>query len=161
MLVVVPAAVPLVRANKANKSRLHAPTFLTTRRYSGGHPAVNGERRQALSNRLGAILSHVHQRSGPVRRTPREALLTARRPELQLRVDHLREVAQGRDEIRTECAGTIAGSWFGSGVWRGEELIAAGLLMLAGPVDLDELDQWMRVGWERRRGTDVPYGPIC
>jgi hypothetical protein len=46
-----------------------------------------------------------------------------------------------------------------SGVRRGEELIAAGLLMLAGPIDLDELDQWMRVGWERRRGTDVPYGP--
>jgi hypothetical protein len=33
----------------------------------------------------------------------------------------------------TECAGTIAGGWFASGVRRGEELIAAGLLMLAGP----------------------------
>jgi hypothetical protein len=87
-----------------------------------------------------------------------EALLTARRPELQPLIDHLREVAQGRDDIRTECAGTLAGSWFASGVRRGEELIAAGLLMLAGPVDLDELDQWMRVGWERHRGTDVPYG---
>jgi hypothetical protein len=52
-------------------------------------------------------------------------------------------VAQGRDDIRTECAGVIAGSWFASGVRRGEELIAAGLLMLAGPIDLDELDQWM------------------
>jgi hypothetical protein len=30
---------------------------------------------------------------------------------------------------------------------RGEELIAAGLLMLAGHVDLDELDRWMRIGW--------------
>src|SRR5215203_5783189 len=39
----------------------------------------------------------------------------------------------------------------------GEELIAAGLLMLAGHVDLDELDQWMRIGWERRRGASVPY----
>jgi hypothetical protein len=75
-----------------------------------------------------------------------EALLTARQPELQPLIDHLREVAQGRDDIRTECAGTIAGGWFASGVRRGEELIAAGLLMLAGPVDLDELDQWMRVG---------------
>jgi hypothetical protein len=62
-------------------------------------------------------------------------------------------VAQGRDDIRTECAGVIAGSWFASGVRRGEELIAAGLLMLAGPVDLDELDRWLRVGWERRRGA--------
>ena len=41
-----------------------------------------------------------------------EALLTARRPELQPLIDHLREMAQGRDDIRTECAGIIAGSWF-------------------------------------------------
>jgi hypothetical protein len=34
-----------------------------------------------------------------------EALLTARRPELRPLIDHLREVAQGRDDIRTECAG--------------------------------------------------------
>jgi hypothetical protein len=87
-----------------------------------------------------------------------EALLTARRPELQPLIDHLREIAQGRDDIRTECAGIIAGAWFSSPVRRGEELNAAGLLMLAGHADLDELDQWMRVGWERRRGTDVPYG---
>jgi hypothetical protein len=40
---------------------------------------------------------------------------------------------------------------------RGEELIAAGLLMLAGHTDLDELDSWLRVGWERRRGASVPY----
>jgi hypothetical protein len=41
-----------------------------------------------------------------------EALLIARRPELQPLIDHFREVAQGRDDIRTECAGIIAGSWF-------------------------------------------------
>ena len=63
-----------------------------------------------------------------------EALLTARRPELQPPIDHLREAAQGRDDLRTEVAGIIAGSWFASGVRRGEELIAAGLLMLAGPI---------------------------
>ncbi len=85
-----------------------------------------------------------------------EALLTAQRPELQPLIDHLREVAQGRDDIRTECAGVIAGSWF-AGARRGEELVAAGLLMLAGPVDLDELDRWVRVGWERRRGASEPY----
>jgi hypothetical protein len=88
-----------------------------------------------------------------------EALLTARRPELRPLIDHLREVAQGRDDIRTECAGILAGSWFSSTARRGEELMAAGLLMLAGPVDLDELDRWMRTGWERRRGADIPYGP--
>jgi hypothetical protein len=73
-------------------------------------------------------------------------------------IDHVREVAQRRDDIRVECAGTIAGSWFGASR-RGEELIAAGLLMLAGPVDLDELDRWIRICWERRRGSIVPYGP--
>jgi hypothetical protein len=82
-----------------------------------------------------------------------EALLTAKRPELQPLIDHLREAAQGRDDIRTECAGIIAGSWFAGIGKRGEELIAAGLLMLAGPVDLDELDRWVRVGWERRPGV--------
>ena len=87
-----------------------------------------------------------------------EALLTARRPELQPLIDHLRDVAQDRDDIRTECAGIIAGAWFSSPVRRGEELIAAGLLMLAGHVDLDELDNWVRVGWERCRGATVPYG---
>jgi hypothetical protein len=41
-------------------------------------------------------------------------------------IDHLREVAEARDDIRIECAGTIARSWIASGVRRGEELIAAG-----------------------------------
>lgn len=60
-----------------------------------------------------------------------EALLTARRPELQPLIDHLREVAQGRDDLRIQCAGTIAGSSFSSTARRGVELIAAaGLLML-------------------------------
>jgi hypothetical protein len=36
--------------------------------------------------------------------------------------------------------------------------LAAGLLKLAGHVDLDELDRWMRIGWERRRGADIQYG---
>jgi hypothetical protein len=41
-----------------------------------------------------------------------EAPLTAKRPELQPLIDHLREAAQGRDDIRVECAGILAGSWF-------------------------------------------------
>jgi hypothetical protein len=36
-------------------------------------------------------------------------------------------------------------------------VIAAGLLMLAGPVDLDELDKWIRVGWERRIGATSEF----
>src|SRR4029453_11556781 len=75
-----------------------------------------------------------------------EALLTAGRPELQPLIDHLREVAQGRDDIRTECAGIIAGWVFAGSARRGEDLIAAGPLLLAGRVDLDELDRWVRIG---------------
>jgi hypothetical protein len=86
-----------------------------------------------------------------------EALLTAKRAELQPLIDHLRDVAQSRDDIRTECAGVMAGAWLGAIGRRGEDLIAAGLLMLAGPVDQQELDEWVRVGWERRRGAAVPY----
>jgi hypothetical protein len=67
-------------------------------------------------------------------------------------------VAQGRDDIRTECARVIAGWWFAGVARQGEELVAAGFLMHAGFVDLDELDKWVRVGWERRRGSTVPYG---
>jgi hypothetical protein len=63
-------------------------------------------------------------------------VLAARRPELQPLIDHLREVVQGRDDLRTEVAGVIAGSWFAGGGRRGEDLIAAGLLMLAGPLIL-------------------------
>ena len=48
-------------------------------------------------------------------------------------------------------------SWLAKPARRGEDLIAAGLLMLAGHVDLDELDHWIRVGWERQRGASVPY----
>jgi len=81
----------------------------------------------------------------------------AKRPELQPLIDHLSEVAQGRDDIRTECAGVIAGAWLGAIGRGGEDLIAAGLLMLAGPVDQQKLDEWIRVGWERRRGSSVPY----
>jgi hypothetical protein len=64
---------------------------------------------------------------------------------------------RGRDDIRVECAGVIGGSSFAGAARRGEDLIAAGLLMLAGPVDLEELNQWIRIGWERRRGASNPY----
>jgi hypothetical protein len=99
-----------------------------------------------------SILRCVHQRSNLSSELDGEALLAAKRPELQPLIDHLREVAQGSDDVRVECAGIIAGAWFAGVGKRGEELIAAGLLMLAGHVDLDELDRWIRIGWERRRG---------
>ena len=76
-----------------------------------------------------------------------EALLRAQRPELKPLMADLREIAAGCDDIRVECAGTIAGSWFASpGTEYGHELIAAGLLPVAGPVDRDLLKQWVRTG---------------
>jgi hypothetical protein len=81
----------------------------------------------------------------------REALVCRQAARASTLIDQLDEQAQGRDDIRTECAGVIAGSWFGKSARRGEDLIAAGLLMLTGHVDLDQLDHWVRVGWERRR----------
>jgi hypothetical protein len=36
----------------------------------------------------------------------------AKPPQLQPVIDHLRDVAQGRDDIRTECSGVMAGAWF-------------------------------------------------
>src|SRR5215211_1695888 len=89
-----------------------------------------------------------------------EALLRARRPELDPLITELRELAAGRDDIRTECAGTIAGSWFASpGTAYGHELIAAGPLLVAGPVDRNLLLRWLRIGYERRQGNWLSYGP--
>src|SRR5918993_682552 len=89
-----------------------------------------------------------------------EALLRAKRPELKPLTAELRELAAGRDDIRAECAGTIAGSWFASpGTHHGHELVAAGLLIMSGPVDRDLLRQWLRTGYERGKGTWLGYGP--
>ena len=57
-----------------------------------------------------------------------EALLTAIQPDLPPLIEHLGVVAQGRDDLRTECAGIIAGSWIAGAGRRGEELIACGLV---------------------------------
>jgi hypothetical protein len=57
-----------------------------------------------------------------------EALLMARGPELQPLIDHLREQAQGRDDITSNDPSTFdRGSWFAKLARRGEDLIAAGL----------------------------------
>jgi len=69
-----------------------------------------------------------------------EALLRAKRPEIAPLIAELRELIDGRDDIRVECAGIIAGAWFASpGMAQGHQLIAADLLLLAGPPDTDLL----------------------
>jgi len=89
-----------------------------------------------------------------------EALRRADRPEIRTLVAELAEIAQGRHDIRTECAGTIAGWWFASPATAfGSELIAAGLLLMAGPVDGDEIIEQVRVGFQRRRQSPAGYDP--
>jgi hypothetical protein len=70
-------------------------------------------------------------------------------------IAELREMAAGRDDILAEAAGIEVGSWF---AWPshhvGHELIAAGMLIMAGghdgkPFDFDELERSTRVGYER------------
>jgi len=89
-----------------------------------------------------------------------EALRRADRPEIAALVAELAEIAQGRDDIRTECAGTMAGAWFASpATVYAEELIAAGLLLLAGPVDGDQITERVREGFQRRRQASGSYDP--
>jgi hypothetical protein len=71
----------------------------------------------------------------------------------------LRELSHGRHDIRTECAGTIAGGWFARPVIMGEDLIAAGLLINAGPTDMDLLRRWLTIGFARRGGMLLTSDP--
>jgi hypothetical protein len=70
-------------------------------------------------------------------------------------IEELRQIADGRNDILAEAAGITAGSWY---AWPsthiGHELVAAGMLIMAGngrglPFDYDELERWTRVGFER------------
>ena len=77
-------------------------------------------------------------------------------------IEELRQIADGRNDILAEAAGITAGFWY---AWPsthiGHELVAAGMLILAGngrgmPFDYDELERWTRVGFER--GTRSRHG---
>jgi hypothetical protein len=79
----------------------------------------------------------------------------AERRNLANSIDELREIAGGRDDILTEAAGIEAGLWYASpATHAGYELVAAGMLIMAGghdgkPLDYDALERWTRVGYER------------
>jgi hypothetical protein len=79
----------------------------------------------------------------------------AERRNLDESIEELRQIADGRNDILAEAAGLEAGYWY---AWPsthiGHELIAAGMLIMAGggrgfPLDYDELERWTRVGYER------------
>jgi hypothetical protein len=70
-------------------------------------------------------------------------------------IAELREIAKGRDDILAQAAGIQAGAWYAwPATHAGYELVAAGMLIMAGghegkPLDYDELERWTRVGYER------------
>ena len=69
-------------------------------------------------------------------------------------------VVEGNDELRVKTAGEIAGYWMANPAsHQGHELIAAGLLLLAGYVDGDQLLEAVRAGYERGRGSMQGYDP--
>ena len=56
--------------------------------------------------------------------------------------------------------GSLAGDWWAApGLHLGHELIAAALLILAGVTDRDQLEQAVRVGYERGGGSLQGYDP--
>jgi hypothetical protein len=79
----------------------------------------------------------------------------AERRNLDDSIAELSEIAGGRDDILAEAAGITAGSWYAwPSTHAGYELVAAGMLIMAGghegkPLDFEALERWTRVGFER------------
>jgi hypothetical protein len=79
----------------------------------------------------------------------------AERRNLDDAITELRDIADGHDEVIAEAAGITAGSWY---AWPsthvGHELVAAGMLIMAGghdgkPLDFEALERWTRIGFGR------------
>jgi hypothetical protein len=86
---------------------------------------------------------------------------SAERHETEEAVTSVRQAAAVCN-VSPEAAGIIAGFWYASPATHvGHELIAAGMMILAGggrgvPLDYGELERWTRVGYER--GTAMRPG---
>lgn len=88
------------------------------------------------------------------------ALLLAQDERLQPLLEQLAQAAGDRDDLRAQEAGILAGTWYAApGLHLGHELIAAGLLILAGVTDRDQLEAAVRAGYERGRGSVQCYDP--
>ena len=89
-----------------------------------------------------------------------EALLAAQDERWQPLLERLAMAAEGRDDLRAEVAGQLAGTWFAQPDARiGHELIAAGLLILAGVTDRGAVAEAVRVGYERGKVSLQGYDP--
>jgi hypothetical protein len=79
----------------------------------------------------------------------------AEKRDLAESIAELRQLADGHDEVLAEAAGISAGAWYAWPATRpGFELVAAGMLIMAGghdskPFDFEALERWTRVGYER------------
>jgi hypothetical protein len=84
-----------------------------------------------------------------------QALLLGQRSEAKALAAELRALSDGYPNgaaLRAENAGLLAGGWFAyPGTRMGHELIAAGLLITAGPIDSEELISWLAEGQRRAR----------
>ena len=124
-------------------------------KYARGAHARDPDSRPSLEHSFD-MLEHVHSRPAPLRALHGTAMRYAvERRNLDESIEELRDIADGRNDILAQAAGITAGSWY---AWPsthiGHELIAAGMLILAGggrglPLDYDELERWTRVGFER------------
>jgi hypothetical protein len=100
-------------------------------------------------------LEYEHQGSVALQRHGTAMRYAAERRSLDESIEELREIADGRNDILAEAAGLEAGGWYAwPSTHAGYELVAAGMLIMAGggngkPLDYDELERWTRVGYER------------
>jgi hypothetical protein len=89
-----------------------------------------------------------------------EAVLAAQDERWQPLVDRLAAAAESGDGLRAEVAGQLAETWFTQPDARiGHELIAAGLLILAGVTDRGAVTEAVRVGYVRGKGARHGYEP--
>ena len=97
-------------------------------------------------------MAHVHKRSSTIGRPPRRGAPRGSRHRHAACARPPGGLANGHDDARLATAGRIAGAWFGAmDSDAGDELIAAGLLILAGPFDGDRLTAGVRRGLNERR----------
>ena len=78
-------------------------------------------------------------------------------------IEELRRLAAGRNDLLAQEAGLTAGAWLAAPAMHvGHELLAAGLLILAGDgLDYIELERWVRLGLERGEAARRPvYGSL-
>lgn len=65
-------------------------------------------------------------------------------------------LAEGRYDLVAQEAGLMAGYWSATASRQPPvELLAAGLLLVSGPVDLDRVARWVEIG--RKRGAAPMY----